>query len=106
VLGSIKVKMDTNSSKVVAGIRPEGFMVGSGSGSFDGKISLLENLGSEFAVYFNVKNTNLVTVISRTDNEALNKVKNKSTTISYKPEAVVLFDAATGMRVGQGVSHV
>ena len=106
VLGSIKVKMDSNSSKVVAGIRPEGFVVGSGSGSFDGKITLLENLGSEFAVYFNVKNTNLVTVISRTDSDALAKVKNKSTTITYKPDAVVLFDAESGKRVGQGVSHV
>ena len=106
VLGQIKVKMDSNVSNVVAGIRPEGFEIASGSGSFDARVSLLENLGSEFAVYLNVKNSNLVTVVSRTDNDALAKLKSKSVSLTYKADAVVLFDANTGKRVGQGVSHV
>jgi ABC-type sugar transport system ATPase subunit len=66
----------------------------------------MENLGSEFAVYFEVKDTNLVTVVSRTDNETLAKLKSKTVSVSYKPEALVLFDANSGMRVGQGVSDV
>ena len=106
VLGQVKVKMDKNVSKVVAGIRPEGFSISTGSGAVDAKVGLMENLGSEFAVYFNVKNTNLVTVVSRTDNDALAKLKSKTVSITYKPDAVVLFDEETGMRVGQGVSHV
>ena len=106
ILGSTKVKMDTPASKVVAGIRPEGFVIGSGSGSTEAKPGLLENLGSEFAVYFEVKDTNFVTVISRTDNESLAKLKSKTVSVTYKPEALVLFDANSGLRVGQGVSNV
>ena len=104
ILGSTKVKMDSAASNVVAGIRPEGFVIGSGSTS--AKVGLLENLGSEFAVYFEVKDKNFVTVISRTDNESLAKLKSNTVAVSYKPEALVLFDATSGMRVGQGVSHV
>ena len=104
ILGSIKVKMDSASSNVVAGIRPEGFVIGSGSTS--AQVGLMENLGSEFAVYFEVKDKNFVTVISRTDNESLAKLKSNTVSVSYKPEALVLFDATSGMRVGQGVSHV
>jgi ABC-type sugar transport system ATPase subunit len=106
VLGSTKVKMDSNPTNVVAGIRPEGFFIGSGAGSIEAKVGLLENLGSEFAVYFNIKNSDLVTVISRTDNESLAKLKLKNFSISYKPDALVIFDAQSGKRVGQGVSHV
>jgi ABC-type sugar transport system ATPase subunit len=106
VLGSTKVKIDSTAGEVVAGIRPEGLRIDSGSGANDAKVSLLENLGSEFAVYFQVKNTNLVTVISRTDDESLEKLKSKNVSISYIPEALVLFDANSGMRIGQGVAHV
>jgi ABC-type sugar transport system ATPase subunit len=106
VLGSTEVQIDSAASKVVAGIRPEGLFIGSGSGSIDAKVGLLENLGSEFAVYFNIKDSDLVTVISRTDNESLAKLKSKNVSISYKPDALVLFDAQSGKRVGQGVSHV
>jgi ABC-type sugar transport system ATPase subunit len=104
ILGSTKVKMDSDSSNVVAGIRPEGFVIGSGSTS--AQVGLMENLGSEFAVYFEVKDKSFVTVISRTDNESLAKLKSNTVSVSYKPEALVLFDATSGMRVGQGVSHV
>ena len=38
----------------------------------------MENLGSEFAVYFEVEDINLVTVVSRTDNETLAKLKSKT----------------------------
>jgi ABC-type sugar transport system ATPase subunit len=96
--------MDSAASNVVAGIRPEGFVIGSGSTS--AQVGLMENLGSEFAVYFEVKDKNFVTVISRTDNESLAKLKSNTVSVSYKPEALVLFDATSGMRVGQGVSHV
>jgi len=106
ILGSFKVKTDKNPQKVVAGIRPEGLMIGKNANSVNAKVSLMENLGSEFAVYFNVNNTNLVTVVSRPDNEALSKLQAKTVDISIKPEAVVLFDAQTGNRIGEGVSHV
>jgi ABC-type sugar transport system ATPase subunit len=106
ILGSIKVKTDSSASKVVAGIRPEGFTVGKDANSFSCKVSLMENLGSEFAVYFTVDNTDLVTVVSRTDAQALSKLQASSVDISIKPEAVVLFDANSGERIGQGVSHV
>jgi ABC-type sugar transport system ATPase subunit len=106
ILGSIKVKTDSSASKVVAGIRPEGFEVGKDANSFSCKVSLMENLGSEFAVYFTVDNTDLVTVVSRTDAQALSKLQASSVDISIKPEAVVLFDANSGERIGQGVSHV
>jgi hypothetical protein len=66
----------------------------------------MENLGSEFAVYFTVDNKDLVTVVSRTDAQALSKLQAASVDISVKPEAVVLFDANSGARIGQGVSHV
>jgi hypothetical protein len=36
----------------------------------------------------------------------LAKLKSKTVLVSYKPEALVLFDANSGMRVGQGVSDV
>jgi ABC-type sugar transport system ATPase subunit len=104
VLGKLNVKVDSNSTKVVAGVRPEGFVVG--SGKIEAKVGLLENLGSEFAVYLNVKDTNLVTVVSRTDTNALSKLNNQNVSIEVKPEAVVLFDGITGSRIGQGVSHV
>jgi ABC-type sugar transport system ATPase subunit len=106
ILGSVKVKTDSSSSKVVAGIRPEGFVVGKDANSFSCKVSLMENLGSEFAVYFTVDNTDLVTVVSRTDAQALSLLQAASVDISVKPEAVVLFDANSGARIGQGVSHV
>jgi len=106
ILGSVKVKTDSSASKVVAGIRPEGFEVGKDANSFSCKVSLKENLGSEFAVYFTVDNTDLVTVVSRTDAQALSKLQSGSVDISVKPEAVVLFDANSGKRIGQGVSHV
>lgn len=106
ILGSTKVKMDTETTNVVAGIRPEGFVLGSGAGSINANVGLLENLGSEFAVYFEVKDTNLVTVVSRTDSDSLTKLKSKTVSMTYKPDALVIFDANSGARVGQGVSHV
>jgi hypothetical protein len=66
----------------------------------------MENLGSEFAIYFTVNDIDLVTVVSRTDTQALSKLQAASVDISVKPEAVVLFDANSGKRIGQGVSHV
>jgi ABC-type sugar transport system ATPase subunit len=106
ILGNVKVKTESTASKIVAGIRPEGFVVGKDANSFNCKVSLMENLGSEFAVYFTVNNTDLVTVVSRTDSQALAKLQASSVDISIKPEAVVLFDAISGKRIGQGVSHV
>jgi ABC-type sugar transport system ATPase subunit len=106
ILGSVKVKSDSSASKVVAGIRPEGFTVGKDANSFSCKVSLMENLGSEFAVYFTIGDIDLVTVVSRTDAQALSKLQAASVDISVKPEAVVMFDANSGARIGQGVSHV
>lgn len=106
VLGNTKVKVDSVASKVVAGLRPEGISIDSAAGKTDAKVGLLENLGSEFAVYFEVNGINLVTVVSRTDDESLAKLDSKTVSLTYNPEALVLFDADTGMRIGQGVSNV
>jgi len=106
ILGKIKVQTGSTASSIVAGIRPEGFIVGKDANSFSCKVSLMENLGSEFAVYFTVNDIDLVTVVSRTDTQALSKLQAASVDISVKPEAVVLFDANSGKRIGQGVSHV
>ena len=106
ILGKIKVQTESTASSIVAGIRPEGFIVGKDANSFSCKVSLMENLGSEFAVYLSVNDIDLVTVVSRTDAQALSKLQAASVDISVKPEAVVLFDANSGKRIGQGVSHV
>jgi len=106
ILGKIKVQTESTANSIVAGIRPEGFMVGKDANSFSCKVSLMENLGSEFAVYLSVNDIDLVTVVSRTDAQALSKLQAASVDISVKPEAVVLFDANSGKRIGQGVSHV
>lgn len=84
ILGSVKVKSESSASKVVAGIRPEGFVVGKDANSFSCKVSLMENLGSEFAVYFTIGDTDLVTVVSRTDTQAFGAAMFASVDISVK----------------------
>ena len=103
-----QVDITGNHTTAIAGIRPEGLLVGEHPGtiSVGAKLTLMENLGSEFAAYVDVKGNQLVTVISRTDSESIKALESGNLTISIKPEAITLFDSVSEKKIGKGVSRV
>lgn len=102
------VDVGAGHSSAIAGIRPEGILVGKHRGniSINAKLTLLENLGSEFAAYLDINGNQFVTVVSRTDFEGIKMLESNDLTISIKPEAITLFDSVTMQKIGKGVSHV
>ncbi|MSO26068.1 MAG: ABC transporter ATP-binding protein [Candidatus Nanopelagicaceae bacterium] len=92
----------------IAGIRPEGVLIGSQPGSItiDAKLTLMENLGSEFVAYLDVKGVQISTVVSRTDLVGIKLLESKDLKISIKAEAITLFDAISKKKIGKGVSLV
>lgn len=103
-----ETQINGSVKSAIAGIRPEGILVGNypGAISVNAKLTLLENLGSEFAAYLDVAGNQLVTVVSRTDQEALTALESKSVTISIKPDAIRFFDSTSHKQIGKGVSNV
>lgn len=97
-----------SSKGAIAGIRPEGILIGKHPGNIavSATLTLLENLGSEFAAYLEVKGTQIITIVSRTDTEGIKLLESNNLTISIKPEAITLFDSASKKKIGVGVSHV
>jgi ABC-type sugar transport system ATPase subunit len=102
------VDVTGGSTAAIAGIRPEGILIGKHPGTIavSATLTLLENLGSEFAAYLDVKGTQFITVLSRTDIEGLKLIESKNLTISIKPEAITLFDFDSKKKIGTGVAHV
>jgi len=102
------VDVTRGSTAAIAGIRPEGILIGKHPGTIavSATLTLLENLGSEFAAYLDVKGTQFITVLSRTDIEGLKLIESKNLTISIKPEAITLFDFDSKKKIGTGVAHV
>jgi ABC-type sugar transport system ATPase subunit len=102
------VDVSGKSTAAIAGIRPEGILIGKHPGTIavSATLTLLENLGSEFAAYLDVKGSQFVTVVSRTDIEGIKLLESKNLTISIKPEAITLFDSASNKKIGTGVAHV
>lgn len=96
------------SNGAIAGIRPEGILIGKHPGTItvSATLTLLENLGSEFAAYLDVNGHQFITVLSRTDSEGIKLLESKDLTISIKPEAITLFDSVTKKKIGTGVTHV
>ena len=104
----VAVAVTGGSTGAIAGIRPEGILIGKQPGTIEvsATLKLLENLGSEFAAYLDVKGTQFITVLSRTDIEGIKLLESKNLTISIKPEAITLFDSASNKKIGAGVAHV
>lgn len=102
------VKVNGGDSPAIAGIRPEGILIGKHPGTIpvSAKLMLLENLGSEFAAYLDVRGTQFITVVSRTDSEGIKLLDSKDLTISIKPEAITLFDSTSKKKIGNGVARV
>lgn len=105
---NFKVSVLASKQAVYAGIRPEGLSLGAQSDAITLKASLvlMENLGSEFAVYFRVGDIQLVTIVSRSDEKALKILESKTFSIYVKPNAISIFDANSGAIIGRGLSNV
>jgi ABC-type sugar transport system ATPase subunit len=104
----VKVDVSVSQKNVSAGIRPEGLLLGEHPNAINVKASLvlMENLGSEFAVYLRVGGTQMITVVSRSDEETLKILDSKTFTVSLKPDAISIFDANSGSMIGKGLSNV
>lgn len=104
----VRVSVSSSQKSVFAGIRPEGLILGEHSSAINVKASLvlMENLGSEFAVYLRVGDSQLVTVVSRSDEENLKILESKTFSVSLKPDAISIFDAHSGSLIGKGLSNV
>lgn len=88
----------TGAGAVVAGIRPEHLQLGAGT---DARVTLLENLGGEAVVYLDMQGQSLTAAVLLMDNSAPEIDAMVGLTID--PAAVILFDAATGLRLGNVV---
>jgi len=105
---SVKTDIKGHSGAAIAGVRPESVMLGkhTGSATLSARVTLLENLGSEIVAYLDVEGASIITVVSRTDAEALRILSSSNVSISIKPEAIMLFSAANQSAIGRGVSLV
>lgn len=105
---SVKTDVKGDSGSALAGVRPEAVMLGKHAGSvtLNAQVTLLENLGSEIVAYLDAAGTQIITVVSRTDSEALKFLNAASVSISVKPEAIMIFSASTQRNIGKGASLV
>ena len=105
---SVKTDVNGQTGAAVAGVRPEAVMLGKqvGAVTLNARVTLLENLGSEIVAYLDVAGTQIITVVSRTDSEALKDLGAANVLISIKPEAIVIFSASTQQTIGKGTSLV
>ena len=83
---------------LAVGIRPEALRFGTGAG-FDGqgRVTLVENLGSELVVYFEAAGTPLVMAHSFAGEEE--PAADAPIAFTVDPADLLLFDAATGRRL-------
>ena len=104
---SAPVAVQDNVSEAIAGIRPEGIVIGDNAKgiALRAKVVLVENLGSENVIYLNVKEQMLVTVISRTDEENVVLTEGAKIKISILPQAIQLFRADTEVKIEGGQRH-
>ncbi|MCX6451230.1 MAG: ABC transporter ATP-binding protein [Actinobacteria bacterium] len=104
---SAQVNAPDGISDAIAGIRPEGLVIGENAKAItlEATVALVENLGSENVIYLKVKDRMLVTVISRTDEENLKIVEEAKIKISILPHAIQLFRADSEVKIGEGKHH-
>jgi ABC-type sugar transport system ATPase subunit len=105
---SVKTDVKGESGAAFAGVRPEAVMLGQHTGAVNlkARVTLLENLGSEIVAYLDVDGTQVITVVSRTDSDALKLLNAADGSISVRPEAIMIFSASTQRAIGKGVGRV
>ena len=82
---------------VTVAIRPEHLLVADNADNF-GEVTLIEDLGAEYVVYFDVAGENLVTLLPAASGAAFDL--GSRIAFSLRPGAAAVFDANTGRKVG------
>ena len=101
--GSLTVELTPDQSSgltsaaVTIGVRPESWIVGR-EGGLDATVDLIEELGSESYLYCTAQGMDHKEVVVRTEGLSSSQRGDKVSLVP-KPEAVHLFDTATGLRL-------
>lgn len=104
-LGEFKIDSKQKKGPVRIGLRPEHVNLGKGSaGSISSKARVLftEDVGGSEILYLEVNGTFISTVLGAEDAQ-LSQVRQGEVTVSIAPQSILLFDAESQVRVGQGV---
>lgn len=88
---------------VTVAIRPEHLIVDPAADAV-GEVTLIEDLGAEYVVYFNLAGANLVTLLPAARGAAFDLGSRIG--ILLRPGAAMVFDSVTGRRLGQVASSV
>ena len=90
-------RTELSSDRIVVGVRPEGFMIGT-AGGLDATVDLVEELGSECYLYCTAPGVADRSVVVRTEGLSSSR---SGDTVSLVPRsgALHLFDAGSGKRL-------
>jgi len=98
--GGFPVAKDVADGAVLAAIRPEHLAAASEAAADGvGEVTLVENLGAEYVVYFTVAGQSLVTLLPAAQGAA--PALGSRFAFALRPGTAALFSPATGQRVGQ-----
>ena len=101
--GSLTVELTTGqsgaltSAAITVGVRPESWIVGR-DGGLDATVDVVEELGSESYLYCTAQGMDNQEVVVRTEGLSSSQ-RGDPVSLVPKPEAVHLFDTATGLRL-------
>jgi len=100
---SFPVAADLPAGPVLAAIRPEHLAPASDATADGiGEVTLVEDLGAEYVVYFTVAGQSLVTLLPAA--QAAPPVLGSRFAFALRPGTAALFSPATGQRIGQALS--
>lgn len=104
ILGEFDVSESNIDGEVLVGLRPEHVMLGDSSEGLSAQAEVLftEDVGGSEIVYLRVGGTDVTTVLG-SDSPILASLGSGTTTVSVKPESLVVFDPQSLTRLAQGV---